>query len=141
MLISDIRNGSTRQTPGYLQKQLCHLPEETGVQLLYAASYDTWCRDVDTDQISTEQTCGRQTKMESMLKMTYKARNTNICVRETTKVIDIISNVRKKWNGPGQGISTASKTTDGLRVSPLGEHNDKTMIALTLTSDNYFEQT
>ena len=39
----------------YLQKQPCHLPEETGVQLLCAASYDIWCRD----QTSTEQTCGR----------------------------------------------------------------------------------
>ena len=28
------------QTPGHLQKQPCHLPEETGVQLLCAASYD-----------------------------------------------------------------------------------------------------
>ena len=41
------------------QKQPCHLPEETGVQLLCAAIYDTWCRDLDTDQTSTEQTCGR----------------------------------------------------------------------------------
>ena len=27
-----------------------------------------------------------------------------------------------KWNGLGQGISTASKTTDGPRVLPLGDH-------------------
>ena len=40
-------------------KQPCHLPEATGVQLMWAASYDIWCRDLDTDQISTEQTCGR----------------------------------------------------------------------------------
>ena len=53
------RLGGIRQTPGYLQKQPCHLPEETGVQLLCAASYDIWCRDLDTDQTSTEQTCGR----------------------------------------------------------------------------------
>ena len=55
------RLGGIRQTPGYLQKQHCHLPEETGVQLLFAASYDIniWCRDLDTDQTSTEQTCGR----------------------------------------------------------------------------------
>ena len=38
---------------GYLQKQPCHLPEETGVQLLCAASYDIWCRELDTDQTST----------------------------------------------------------------------------------------
>ena len=48
-----------RQTPGHLEKQPCRLPEETGVQLLCAASYDIWCRDLDTDQTSTEQTCGR----------------------------------------------------------------------------------
>ena len=53
------RLGGIRQTPGYLQKQPCHLPEETGIQLLFAASYDIWCRDLDTDQTSTEQTCGR----------------------------------------------------------------------------------
>ena len=53
------RLGGIRQTPGYLQKQPCHLPEETCVQLLCAASYDIWCRDLDTDQTSTEQTCGR----------------------------------------------------------------------------------
>ena len=53
------RLGGIRQTPGYVQKQPCHLPEETSVQLLGAASYDIWCRDLDTDQTSTEQTCGR----------------------------------------------------------------------------------
>ena len=53
------RLGGIRQTPGYLQKQPCHLPEETSVQLLCAASYDIWRRDLDTDQTSTEQTCGR----------------------------------------------------------------------------------
>ena len=34
------RLGGIRQTPGYFQKQHRHLPEETGVQLLCAASYD-----------------------------------------------------------------------------------------------------
>ena len=53
------RLGGICQTPGYLQKQPCHLPEETGVQLLCAASYDIWCRDLDTDQTRTEQTYGR----------------------------------------------------------------------------------
>ena len=53
------RLGGIRQTPGYLQKQPCHLPEETGVQLICAASYDIWCRDLHTDQTSTYQTCGR----------------------------------------------------------------------------------
>ena len=54
------RLGSIRQTPGHLQKRPCHLPEETGTQLLCAASYDIWCRYLDTDQTSTEQTCGRK---------------------------------------------------------------------------------
>ena len=63
-----------------------------------------------------------QTKMEGiMLNITYKDRRTNIWVRERTKLIDIIYTVRK-LNGPGQGISTASKTTDGPRTSPLGDH-------------------
>ena len=34
------RLGGIRQPPGYLQKQPCHLPEETGLQLMCAASYD-----------------------------------------------------------------------------------------------------
>ena len=32
--------------------------EKAGVQLLRAANYDLWCIDLDTDQTSTEQTCG-----------------------------------------------------------------------------------
>ena len=52
------RLGGIRQTPGYLQKQPFHLPEETGVQLLCAASCGIWCRDLDIDHTSTEQTCG-----------------------------------------------------------------------------------
>ena len=31
--------GGICQTPGHLQKQPCHLPEETGVQHMCAASY------------------------------------------------------------------------------------------------------
>ena len=53
------RLGGKRQTSGYLQKQPCHLPEETVAQLPCAASYEIWCRDLDTDQTSTGQTCGR----------------------------------------------------------------------------------
>ena len=86
------RLGGIRQTPGYLQKQPCHLPEETGVQLMCAASYDICCRDMDTDQTSTEQTCGRTDQNgKSMLNITYKDRKTNVWVREKTKVIDIIN--------------------------------------------------
>ena len=51
------RLGGTRQTLGCLQKLHCHLPEETGVQLMCAASYGIWC-NMDTHQTSTEQTCG-----------------------------------------------------------------------------------
>ena len=36
----------TNQTPGYHQKQPCNLYEETGLQHLYAASYDILCRDL-----------------------------------------------------------------------------------------------
>ena len=53
------RLGGIRQTPGYLQKQPCRLSEDTGVQLQCAVSYEIWCRDMDTDKTSTEQTCGR----------------------------------------------------------------------------------
>ena len=37
-----------RYTPniGISLKATCHLPGETGVQFLYAASYDIWCRDL-----------------------------------------------------------------------------------------------
>ena len=87
--------GGIRQTPGYLQRQPCHLPEEICVQLLCPASYDIWCSDLDTDQTSTEQIAAAPTKMErSMINFTYKDRNTNIWVRERTKVIDIINTVR-----------------------------------------------
>ena len=83
------RLGGIRQTPEYHQKQPCHLPEETGVQFLCAASYDIWCRDLDTDQTSTEQTCGRTDQNgKSMLNITYKDRRTNIWVRERTKLLD-----------------------------------------------------
>ena len=53
------RLGGIRQIPGYLQKKPCHLPEDTCVQLLWAASSDIWCIDLDTNQTSTEQTCSR----------------------------------------------------------------------------------
>ena len=52
------RLGGIRQTPGYIQNQPCHLPEETGVQLLCPASYDIWNRDMDTGQTSIKQTSG-----------------------------------------------------------------------------------
>ena len=52
------QDGRHTPTPGYLQKQPCHLPGETGVQLLCVASNGIVQRP-DSDQPSTEQTCGR----------------------------------------------------------------------------------
>ena len=60
-----------------------------------------------------------------MLKIAYNDRMTNIWVGERTDVVDILSNVIKRschW----QGTSTASKTTDGPRVSSLGDHTTRT---------------
>ena len=54
----------------------------------------TWSRYLDTHQTSTEQTCGRSKLERSMLNITYKDRKPNIWVKDRTKVIDIISNVR-----------------------------------------------
>ena len=58
---------------------------------------------------------------KSMLNITYKDRMTNIWVRYRIKVIDIISNMRKKmqWYWAGQ-INCLED--DGHRVSPLGDN-------------------
>ena len=81
-----------RQTPEYIKQQPYHLPEETGVKLMCAAtSYvaETWTL---TKQ-AQEKLAVAHTKMErNMLNITYKDRKTN---RERTNVIDIISNVSK----------------------------------------------
>ena len=97
------RLGGIRQTPGYLQNQHCHQPEERGVQLLCAASYDIWCRDLTLTKQAQNKIAATQTKMErSMLNITYKDRRTNIWVRERTKLIDIIYTVGKmKWSWAG----------------------------------------
>ena len=117
---------SIRQTPRSLQKQPCHVLEETGVQLpLPAMTYgaETWT--LTKQQQFNDNLAATQSNMErSMLNITYKDRKTNIWVRERTKVIDIISNVRKmKWSWAG--TSTASKTTDGPHVTPLGDHKTR----------------
>ena len=67
-------------------KQPCHLPEETGVQLLCAASYDIWCRDLDTDQSNTEQTYGRTDENGKKYAQHHmcKDRKTNIWDRDRT---------------------------------------------------------
>ena len=115
------RLGSIRQTPGYLQKQPCHLPEYTGVQLLYAATYDIRCRDVDTDQRNTEQTCGRTDQMErSILNITYEDRKT--WVRDRTKFIDIINTVRKNEMVLGRAYQLPQR-----RPMDLACHHSETM--------------
>ena len=112
------RLGGIRQTPGYLPKQPCHLPEELVYNscVLPAMTYgaETWTL---TKQAQNK-LAAAQTKMErSMLNITYKDRRPNIWVRERTKLIDIIYTVRKmKWSWAGH------ITTDGPRASPLGDH-------------------
>ena len=55
----------------------------------------------------------------SMLNIKFKDRMANIWVREMTKVIDIICNVRKvKWSWAGH----INPSTNGPRVSPLRDH-------------------
>ena len=52
-----------------------------------APSYDIWCRDLDTDQTRTEQTCGRTDqngKTYAQHHKSYKDRKTNIWGRERT---------------------------------------------------------
>ena len=46
------------QTPGYLRKHSCHLPEQAGVQLLCVARYDIWGCKMDSNQTNREQTFG-----------------------------------------------------------------------------------
>ena len=61
----------------------------------------------------------------SMLNITYKDRRTNIWVRERTKVIDIISNVRKKEisqaveRQPGQILERHDLAEDSTRQANL----------------------
>ena len=101
-------NTGIRQTPGYLQKQPCHLPEETGVQLLCAASCDIYGAETWTlTKQAQNKLAAAQTKMERiMLNITYTDRRTNNWVRERTKVIYtpvyIMYTVRKmKWSWAG----------------------------------------
>ena len=73
-----------------------HTPEETGVQLLRAVSYDTWCSDLDTHQ-NKHRTNLRphRPKWKDVCSISHIDRKTNTWVREMTKVIDIVSIVRK----------------------------------------------
>ena len=111
---------SIRQTPRTLQKQ----PEETGVQLpLPAMTYvaETWTLTKHNVQFNDNLAATQSNMERSMLNIIYKDRKTNIWVRKRTKVIDIISNVRKmKWSW-----ATVSKTTDGPHVTPLEDHKTR----------------
>ena len=93
------------QTPGYLQKQPCHLPEKRQVynfSVLPTMTYgaETWTL---TKQAPVERKCGRTDQnVMKYAQHTYRDRKTNIWVWERTNVIDIISNVRKiKWSWAG----------------------------------------
>ena len=59
--------------------------------------------------------------VSSMLNITYLGRKTNICVREKTKVTDVIEQVRRrKWTWAGHIRSARYEITDGHCVSPPG---------------------
>ena len=115
------RLGGIRQTPVSLQNQPCHqLPEETGVQLLCAARYVIWCRDMETHQLSTEQLCGRtiQNGKKYAQHHIQGQKVQHLGQGEDKKVIYI-------QQYTGQGTSTTPKTTGGPRVSPGGYHKKK----------------
>ena len=54
------------KTPGSLQKQPCHLPDETGVQLLCAARYDIYTRPTIA-VLSAKNCCEKLTKAQHKL--------------------------------------------------------------------------
>ena len=116
------RLGGICQTPGSLQTQPCHMPDETGVQLMCATSYDKWCSDLDTDQTSTVQTCDRtdqngkkNAQTSPGLNIAHQDKRTQIILAmERTTVIDIISNARKMkwfWTGFKDDLWTSRVTT------------------------------
>ena len=98
----------------YLNRQVynsCVLPDTT-----YGAAKWTLTKQAQ-NKLSAA-----QTKMErSMLNTTYMVRKTSIWVRERTKVIDIMSNVRT-LSDTREGRWNAAETTDVPRVPPLGDH-------------------
>ena len=56
---TDVRLGGVGRVPSPNNNPGYAGAEETGVEILCAASYATRCRDLDTDQTRKEQTCGR----------------------------------------------------------------------------------
>ncbi|KAK2183091.1 hypothetical protein NP493_323g00014 [Ridgeia piscesae] len=73
----------------------CILPAMTYVE-------ETWALTTQ----AKKKLAAAQTKMErSMLNIIYRNSNTNIWVREKTKITDVIEQVRRrKWTWAGQGI-------------------------------------
>ena len=63
----------------------------------------------------------------SILNITYKDRKTNIWVRERTKVIYVISNVREKHEEVlDRAHQPPQRHPDRPWVSPLGDHTTRT---------------
>ena len=111
------RLGSIRQTPGYLQKQPCHLPEETGVQPLCGACCGIWCRT----NVRPHRPKWHRPKWKEVCSTSHTMIERPTSGSGEDKIIDIIITVRKtKWSWVGH--INRPKTTDGLRVSPLGDH-------------------
>ena len=71
------RLGGIRQTPGYLQKQPCHLSDDTGVQLQCAASYDIWSEIRTLTKQAQNKLAAAQTKMEISISHTRIERLTS----------------------------------------------------------------
>ena len=82
---------SSKATLPSAWKDKCTTPE-------CAASYDIWCRDLDTDQTSTEQTCGRtdQNGKKYAQHHIQKIEGATSGLGRRTKLIDIIYTVRNE---------------------------------------------
>ena len=90
----------------------------------------TYCKHLDTHKTNTKQTCNRTTHNGKMYPQHYiqGQKYQRLGQEERTnfdKGVDIISNVRHKWKGPGKGTSTASNTTNAHRVSPRWDHTTR----------------
>ena len=77
--------GGIRQTPGYLQKQYCHLLER---QVYNSCVLQAMTYGAETNKQAHNILAAAQTNKErSMPNITYNDRKTNIWVRERTQVI------------------------------------------------------
>ena len=114
------------KTPGYLHRQHCRLPEETGVQLRVLPAMTYGAASGTLTKHAQNKLAPAQTKMvRSMLNITYRDRKTNIWVRERTKVMDIISNVRNmKWSWAGH-INRLKDDRWTSRVTTWRTHDKK----------------